>query len=211
MSVAVVTPPTPKFGVPTHRFVLSPPIETALDTLAQQGFAELRRSQADIVWSNFVQSHQSLIELEEQRLRAMGYTGDLNSKMFRSARYYRKSKNGSGQQEERMGAVRREYVATPETLLTQMDVHVRDNCFGTQPLSPKQGWAVFQEANMMAVEAAINDLSGTDKLTRPEAEEKIKKAYKNRHFLQRRKRQAAAAPKAKLDAISACGCETHKK
>ena len=176
--------------VPTHRFVLSPPIVSALDEMARQGFAELRRSQADIVWSNFVQSHQSLIELEEQRLRALGYTGDLNSKMFRSARYYRKPKNG--QQEERVGVVRREYVATPEELLTKMDAHVRDNCFGTEPLSPKQGWAAFQEANRVAVEAAINDLSGTNKLTRPEAEEKVKKAYKNRHFLQRRKRQAAA-------------------
>ena len=175
--------------VPTHRFVLSPPIVSALDEMARQGFAELRRSQADIVWSNFVQSHQSLIELEEQRLRALGYTGDLNSKMFRSVRYYRKPNNG--QQEERVGVVRREYVATPEELLTKMDAHVRDNCFGTEPLSPKQGWAAFQEANRVAVEAAINDLSGTNKLTRPEAEEKVKKAYKNRHFLQRRKRQAA--------------------
>ena len=186
MSVAV---PTPKPRVPTHRFVLSQSIEAALDTLSQQGFAELRRSQADTMWSNFVQSHQSLICLEEQRLRALGYTGDLNSKMFRSARYYRKPKNNSEQQEERV--VRREYVATPEALLVQMDAHVRDNCFGAQPLSPKQGWAAFQEANGMALEAAINDLSGTDKLTRPEAEEKVKKAYKNRHFLQRRKRQAA--------------------
>lgn len=191
MSVAVVAPTTPKPRVPTHRFVLSQPIVNALDALAQKGFAELRRSQADTVWSNFVQAHQSLIGLEEQRLRAQGYTGDLNSKMFRSARYYRKPK--SGQQEERVGAVRREYVATPEALLVQMDAHVRDNCFGTQPLSPKQGWAAFLEANGLAVERAINDLSGTDRLTRPEAEEKVKKAYKNRHFLQRRKRQAAAA------------------
>lgn len=179
-------------AVPTHRFVLSQPIVSALDTLAQKGFAELRRSQADIMWSNFVQAHQSLIELEEQRLRAQGYTGDLNSKMFRSARYYRKPKSGNGQQEERVGVVRREYVATPEALLVQMDAHVRDNCFGSQPLSPRQGWAAFLEANGPAVEMAINELSGTDRLTRPEAEEKVKKAYKNRHFLQRRKRQAAA-------------------
>ena len=134
MSVAI---PTSKLCVPTHRFVLSQPVVSALDALAQKGFAQLRRSQADTVWSNFVQAHQSLIGLEEQRLRAQGYTGDLNSKMFRSARYYRKPK--SIQQEERVGAVRREYVATPEALLVQMDAHVRDNCFGTQPLSPKEG------------------------------------------------------------------------
>jgi len=200
MSVAV---PTLKPRIPTHRFVLSQSIVSALDALAQQGFAELRRSQADTVWSNFVQSHQMLIRLEEQRLRALGYTGDLNSKMFRSARYYRKPKNGYGQQEERERVVRREYLATPEALLTKMDAHVCDNCFGTQPLSPKQGWAAFQEAETMAVEAAINELSGTNQLTRPEAEEKVKKAYKNRHFLQRRKRQAAmaAVQQAKPDSI----------
>ena len=145
------------------------------------------------MWSNFVQSHQLLFELEEQRLRALGYTGDLNSKMFRSARYYRKPKSGSDQQEERVSIVRREYVATPDALLTKMDAHVCDNCFGTHPLlSPKQGWVEFQEANGLEVEAAINELSGTQRLTLSEAEEKVKKAYKNRHFLQRRKRQAAA-------------------
>jgi len=184
MSVATTTA-----QVPTHRYVLSSGVEDALNGLTQKGFAQLRRSEADIVWANFVQANQTLIGLEEQRLRGLGYTGDLNSKMFRSVRYYRRPK--CEQQEGRVATARREYVATPEALLTKMDAHVQANCFGSQPLSPKQGWAAFQEANGMAVEAAINELSGTDKLTRPEAEEKIKKAYKNRHFLQRRKRQAA--------------------
>jgi hypothetical protein len=183
--------------VPTHRFTLSPNIEDLLNALSAEGFPDLLRSDADIRWSRFMSDHETAISAERRRLAELGYRGDLGTKMFRSARYYR----GAARRNTGQTAPRRAYIATPDTLLTQMDVHVQKHCFGPEPLSPAEGWSAFGEQHGLELTLAEQALTGTDRLIAADAQAKIKKAYKNRHFLQRRRRQQQALREAAMAAV----------
>jgi hypothetical protein len=183
-------------AVPTHRFTLSGPMDGLLNGLSREGFHAMLRSEADARWSRFVEENTDTIDRERTRLEALGYQGDLGTKMFRSVRYYR----GRGQQaegvdtseREETSGQRREYVATPGQLLSLMDEHVEKHCFGEKPMSPAAGWAHFEQEYSQAVTLAVQGLTGSDKLTQPDAQAKVKKAYKNRQYLKRRQRQAVA-------------------
>lgn len=182
--------------VPTHRFTLSPNIENLLNTLSVEGFCDQPRSDADIRWSKFVADHETAISTERRRLAELGYRGDLDTKMFRSARYYRGINRNSTHTVQR-----RDYISTPDTLLTLMDTHVQKYCFGDEPMSPAGGWMAFCEEHELAVTLAEQGLTGTDQLTAMDAQAKIKKAYKNRHFLHRRKIQQLAQRAAAMAAV----------
>ena len=184
-------------SVPTHRFTLSPAIEGLLNELSREGFHETLRSAADTRWSRFVTDHAGVIEMERVRLTTAGYEGDLYTKMFRSARYYRGRRDADAASAPERGmdtalAARRAYVATPADLLVLMDGHVRVHCFGAEAVSPARGWSAFQGEHSHAIALGIQALTGTERLTLPDAREKVKKAYKNRQYLQRRQRQRAA-------------------
>lgn len=184
-------------SVPTHRFTLSPAIGGLLDGLGREGFHETLRSAADSRWSRFVTDHARVIEMERVRLAAAGYEGDVSTKMFRSARYYRARRDADAASAAERGVdtalvQRRAYVATPADLIVLMDGHVRVHCFGAEAVSPARGWSAFQEEHPHALALGIQALTGTERLTLPDAREKVKKAYKNRQYLQRRQRQRAA-------------------
>jgi len=182
--------------VPTHRFTLSLNIENLLNTLSAEGFRDQPRADADIRWSKFLADNETAISTERRRLAELGYRGDLYTKMFRSARYYRGIIRDSTQTVQR-----RDYISTPDTLLTLMDTHVHKYCFGDEPLSPAEGWTAFCEEHQLAVTLAEQRLTGTDQLTAVDAQAKIKKAYKNRQFLHRRKLQQLAQRAAAMNAV----------
>lgn len=165
------------------------------------------RSEADACWARFMAENAEAVEQEGQRLAGLGYRGDVGVKMFRSARYYRGARQDADARSEVSSMSeegrRREYIATPSHLLPLMDEHVEKHCFGREPMSPAEGWAHFREEYSQAVQMAVQGLTGTDKLTLPDAQDKIKKAYKNRQYLKRRQRKAAAVRAATIAAIEA--------
>ena len=44
-------------------------------------------------WDEFIKDNKASIDREKQRLINLGYTGDINNKMYKSARYYFKNKS----------------------------------------------------------------------------------------------------------------------
>ncbi len=194
-------------AVPTHRFALSQNMEDLLNGLSREGFHTMLRSEADARWTQFIAENAEAVEQEGQRLAELGYRGNVGVKMFRSARYYRGARQDADARSEVSSASeegrRREYIATPGHLLPLMDEHVEKHCFGKEPMSPAEGWAHFQAEYSQAVRMAVQGLTGTDKLSMPDAQAKIKKAYKNRQYLKRRQRQAAAVRAAAIAAIEA--------
>lgn len=195
-------------AVPTHRFTLSQEMEDLLNGLGREGFHTMLRSEADARWTRFMADNKAAVEQEGRRLSALGYQGDVGVKMFRSARYYRGARHEADVRSETSSTSgqeggRREYIATPPHLLPLMDEHVEKHCFGKEPMSPAEGWARFEQEYSQAVRMAVQGLTGTDKLSMPDAQAKIKKAYKNRQYLKRRQRKAAAARAATIAAIEA--------
>ena len=44
-------------------------------------------------WQEWVKDNEDVIEREQMRLKLLGYDGDFNAKMYKSARYYFKNKS----------------------------------------------------------------------------------------------------------------------
>ena len=188
--------------VPTHRFTLSNGVVAKLNEFARTELTgSKRRSEMDALWQRFVAANTNLFDSERERLRSIGYAGDLNTKMYRSVLYYRKpNEDGSERRASGEPQARREYIATPADLLPIMDEHIETHCFGDSPLSPAAGWAHFQQHKSADLEAAQVAITGSDLLTSEEALAKLKKTYKNRQFLQRKRRQQEAVVVARLEA-----------
>ena len=71
-------------------------------------------------WDEFVKDNKANIDREKQRLTNLGYTGDINNKMYKSARYYFKNKST----EKKETKQRRKYVTLNKGFLADMDRHI---------------------------------------------------------------------------------------
>ena len=69
-------------AVPTHRFTLSTTIVEQLNEFARSNIDSKRRSEIEALWERFVNDNETAIANERKRLTALGYQGDLNTKMF---------------------------------------------------------------------------------------------------------------------------------
>ena len=108
----------------------------------------------------------SLVDREERRLKAIGYEGDIHEKMYKTVRYYLKNKS----LEKKEPKKRRKYITLDREFLEKMDDHILQ---------------VAMVDNMRLVDEQIKTMMEKD-ITEVEANNKIKKTYKNRYYLQQK-------------------------
>ena len=133
-------------------------------------------------WDEFIKDNKDSIDREKYRLTNLGYTGDINNKMYKSARYYFKNKST----EKKETKQRRKYVTLDKVFLADMDRHISTVAF-EQDMKPSHAYNNF-----------VSDASYSEKLDdvmqklrdedwkEPAAESKLKKTYKNRYFIQQK-------------------------
>ena len=134
-------------------------------------------------WNIWVENNKEIIDLEKTNLKESGYDGDILKKMYKSARYYFKNKEG-GKKEPRK---RRQYIGLDREFLDSIDTHIE----------------YIKEDNLKPAEALINFLDNTEyvniirneklrlksySLNDDEIREKFKKTYKNRYFIMKKKK-----------------------
>ena len=112
----------------------------------------------------------------------MGYTGDINNKMYKSARYYFKNKST----EKKETKQRRKYVTLNKGFLADMDRHILTVAF-QQDMKPAHAYNNFVSDAMYSekLDDVIQKLLDND-WKEPAAESKLKKTYKNRYFMQQK-------------------------
>jgi hypothetical protein len=132
-------------------------------------------------WNEFIKDNKASIDREKHRLTNLGYTGDINNKMYKSARYYFKNKPDKKKTKQR-----RKYVTLNKGFLADMDRHISTVAF-EQDMKPAHAYNNF-----------VSDASYSEKLDdvmqklldedweEPAAESKLKKTYKNRYFIQQK-------------------------
>lgn len=122
-------------------------------------------------WTTWTDDNEDLVATETRRLTNNGYEGDIPDKMFKSARYYYRKKST----EKKTPKERREYTSVSKELLDAIDAHVR-HFVG----KPSDGFADFCNSHKDLLKSEIRSMDTRD----PEQiREKIKKTYKNRHFI----------------------------
>ena len=130
----------------------------------------------------------TLFKNELTRLSALGYNGDVADKLFKSGRYYFRTKEPTVPSTQRLGtrsalAPPRKYVLLNHQLLDAMDDHIecglrRD----ANAYTPASGFAEFCKLNLDSYISEVTRLS--EIMSTGEAvHDKLKKTYKNRYFM----------------------------
>jgi hypothetical protein len=129
-------------------------------------------------WKTWLEENVEIVEEETHKLKKLGYQGNVEDKMFKSARYYFRKKST----EKKAPAKRRDYVGVNKLLLEAMDTHIRDG-INTEDYKPSDGFDSFCNKNKDLLREEVSTLCKNGLTDSNEIKNKIKKTYKNRYFL----------------------------
>lgn len=129
-------------------------------------------------WEEWTEIHESEVTDEINRLRSLGYDGDINDKMYKSARYYFRKKRPSPITQTK----RKQYVQISRELLLAMDEHIIRGLTNGQ-LKPQDGFLNFCESHIELVQEAVTGLYKSGMTNSDDLHMKIKKTYKNRYSI----------------------------
>lgn len=129
-------------------------------------------------WEKWIEENENIVEEEVRRLTNIGYDGDINDKMFKSARYYFRKKST----EKKAPAKRRIYVGSHKELLETMDEHIKKS-LKSGDFKPSDGFDEYCRENIDILKEQVNMLCQGGLTDSNEIKGKIKKTYKNRYFL----------------------------
>ena len=162
----------------TFRFKFSEDISTILNEFSKLHTHE-DRDDYNQHWQLWLLENCDLIKREESRLLETGYQGDIEDKLYKSARYYHRKKPNKSKDGEKQK--RREYVSVSDEFLEAIDLHinnfVKDCC-----LSPANGYNDFRNKNQILLSTEIITLQEENEFTKDYICSKLKKTYKNRYF-----------------------------
>lgn len=141
-------------------------------------------------WDVWTTEYQDEICQERERLREMGYDGDIITKMYKSVRYYYSKKHTKN---NTVPEKRRKYISKNEEFIELIDNFIIRQCNNENTLEgdvvictfkPSDGWVHFSELyeeditreteRIKTVNSSIND---------DDALYKIKKTFNNRYFI----------------------------
>lgn len=130
-------------------------------------------------WKVWMEENIDMIDDEVTRMLNLGYDGDVTDKMFKSARYYFRKKST----EKKVPKQRRHYISVPRELLNAMDIHIETNIYNDD-YQPKTGFISFCKTNEKILKESISKIFEQGIRESGVIEDKIKKTYKNRYFIQ---------------------------
>ena len=133
-------------------------------------------------WDEWIKDNIEAINREQERLRNIGYMGDVKMKLYKSARYYFKNKPLNKPVNKSETVKRRKYISISKNFIARIDEHI-DN-IGLN-IKPSEGYLEFLEENKTLISEEKIKLNS--KISNDDIEAKIKKTYKNRYFIKSNK------------------------
>jgi hypothetical protein len=130
-------------------------------------------------WKKWIKVNKEQVDNEVIRLNQLQYDGNVLDKMFRSARYYFRKK----QIEKKDPKKRISYKILNKEILNKMDKHVIKNKTRLD-YKPANGFLDFCKINQEILQEEIKKLKKEEFFEEKEIEQKLKKTYKNRYFIQ---------------------------
>uniref|UniRef100_A0A6C0I362 Uncharacterized protein n=1 Tax=viral metagenome TaxID=1070528 RepID=A0A6C0I362_9ZZZZ len=178
----------------TYRFLLDKDFVETLSTFSKVHQYDDRKSFKD-AWTAWTTDPaiQPLIEEESARLTKEGYEGDILDKMFKSARFYFRTKEENNNNSSK--GERKEYVGFSQLVLQTIDEHIEEEVEHAKKIqkdsnkkiaiSPEEGFQRFYETHKMLI---VEEMSATQAQTKEDVAllvKRFKKAYKNRFYKMR--------------------------
>lgn len=167
--------------VQTFRFKLSDAIVAEINDFARIHRYDCREDFKE-AWSKWITANDTAINAELKRLEEIGFTGDINKKMYMSARYYFKNKPDTIDPPKQ----RRKYVTIDKKYIKLMDTFIVNSITlnnNGENYKPSNSFQEFLEAYQHETQLIIRDLISSELLSDDLIIAKIKKTFKNRYFV----------------------------
>ena len=172
-----------------YRFKFSPEICNSITEFSKLHQFDDRGSYKD-AWKLWCNTNEDLIENENERLQRLGYNHDIINKLYRSSRYYYRSKkmnetNQSTQStQENQNKPKRNYINLQKDIINAITQHINTNKENSEheKFSPAKGYSLFCENNKEIIDNELNYLEHTCNISKEDGNKKIKKTYKNKYF-----------------------------
>ena len=132
-------------------------------------------------WTCNELNFQKIIK-EEKRLVESGYKGNMEDKMYKTVRYYLKTKSPQKKEPKK----RRKYVSITRDMIKSMDDHIEEIAIpeNMKPSNAYNNFMSIPETSNL-IDNEVNELIRKE-LTEVAALNKIKKTYKNRFYLKQK-------------------------
>ena len=139
-------------------------------------------------WKVWYESNNDILQREADRITELGYSGNIEDKMYKAARYYfRKKKTNETREEVKLDVVKkRTYLPLNREFLDAIDRHILNN-IDTENYTPASGFDNFCQTNTDILAEEIKYLKEIGEVDKDYISSKIKKTYKNRYFQYTRK------------------------
>lgn len=167
-------------SVPVFRFKFEQSVVDEVMRFAKMHQYDDRHEYKD-AWKTWCLDNSDMLEVEAKRLEALGYEGDVYDKLFKSGRYYFRTKR----LDKTEPAERKKYVGLGRDTLRAMDSFV-DNA-ATTGMSPADAFSAFCVENTDVLKSEITALLNNSELSDDDVRDKLKKTFKNRYFQKVRK------------------------
>lgn len=128
-------------------------------------------------WKNWLEENAHIVNKEISRLQSLGYIGDIKNKMYKSSRYYFRTKPITKEEPVK----RRQYISIDRDVLSAMDDHIITN-MRNLTFTPSDGYNLFCQNNLDVLKDEILRMHETG-FSNEEITNKVKKTYKNRYFI----------------------------
>ena len=147
------------------------------------GFAKVHehdhRKDYKKAWNIWIEDNYEMLSAERRRLTDIGYTGNIDDKMYKAGRYYFRTKITTKIEPKERSA----YIQMAPELVEAMDTHIKASA-KFDNYTPASGYNEFCNSNIMLLKKTIYDIcSANNSIDSKKMSEKIKKTYKNRYFL----------------------------
>lgn len=143
-------------------------------------------------WDIWTSEHHEDITGERERLKSLGYTGNIITKMYKSVRYYYCKKHTTDKEKQNK---RRKYITKNPEFIETIDGFIKrqfiyenptsdENNYAVYDLKPSKGWEKFKELFEEEVKEEIQRIrQEDDSITNDNAYQKIRKTFNNRYFI----------------------------
>tara|TARA_B100000900_G_scaffold182436_1_gene154791 strand:- start:15631 stop:16164 length:534 start_codon:yes stop_codon:yes gene_type:complete len=130
-------------------------------------------------WEIWCDENKDIIEEERKKLKEQGYDGKVLVKMYKSARYYFKTKSNRKTEPVK----RRNYIGLDSEFRDLMDNHIENVC-ARREMKPADGFVDFMDQVIYVDKINTETIRlKSYNFKQEEIFAKMKKTYKNRYFI----------------------------
>lgn len=165
-----------KDSLPVFRYKLKPETIEVLNEFAKIHRFDDRHDFKE-AWEEWLDYNDEIVDEEKQRLKRLGYEGDVEDKMYKSVRYYYRKKPLTKQEPIQ----RRRYTSISKELLKAMDKHINEH-YKNNEFKPALGYDLFCSEYLELIKEEIQNMGNINELDAKNISSKFKKTYKNRYF-----------------------------